>query len=57
MMLGLARQGKPIRVVNDQVLTPTSTADVAAAVRQLVATDAYGLYPLTGDNIVDKISP
>jgi len=47
MMLGLARQGKPIRVVNDQVLTPTSTADVAAAVRRLAATDAYGLYHLT----------
>jgi dTDP-4-dehydrorhamnose reductase len=47
MMIGLARQGKPIRVVDDQVLTPTSTMDVAAAVRQVVATDAYGLYHLT----------
>ena len=32
-MIGLARQGKPIRVVNDQVLTPTSTMDIARAVR------------------------
>ncbi len=47
MMIGLARQGKPIRVVNDQVLTPTSTMDAAAAVRQVTATDAYGLYHLT----------
>ena len=46
-MLSLARQGKPIRVVNDQVLTPTSTKDVAAAVRKLVTTDRYGLYHLT----------
>jgi dTDP-4-dehydrorhamnose reductase len=46
-MIGLARQGKPIRVVDDQVLTPTSTMDVAAAVRQVVASDAYGLYHLT----------
>lgn len=47
MMIGLARQGKPIRVVNDQVLTPTSTMDVARAVRSMVGTDCYGLYHLT----------
>ena len=47
MMLGLARQGKPIRVVDDQILTPTSTVDVAAAVRKLVKTEHYGLYHLT----------
>ena len=47
MMIGLARRGKPIRVVHDQVLTPTSTMDVAMAVRRLVGTDCYGLYHLT----------
>jgi dTDP-4-dehydrorhamnose reductase len=47
MMIGLARQGKPIRVVDDQVLTPTSTMDVARAVRILAGTDCYGLYHLT----------
>ena len=47
MMIGLARQGKPIRVVNDQVLTPTNTLDIAAAVRRVSATDGYGLYHLT----------
>jgi dTDP-4-dehydrorhamnose reductase len=47
MMIGLARQSKPIRVVNDQVLTPTCTMDVAHAVRRLVNTDCYGLYHLT----------
>jgi dTDP-4-dehydrorhamnose reductase len=46
-MLGLARQGKPLRVVDDQVLTPTSTVDVAAAVRLLTQGDSYGLYHLT----------
>ena len=46
-MIGLARQAKPIRVVNDQVLTPTCTIDVAAAVRQVTQTDCYGLYHLT----------
>lgn len=47
MMINLARQGRPLRVVDDQVLTPTSTADVAAAVRKLVDSDGYGLYHLT----------
>ena len=47
MMIDLARQRKPIRVVNDQILTPTSTMDVVRAVRRLVATEAYGLYHLT----------
>jgi dTDP-4-dehydrorhamnose reductase len=47
LMIDLARQNKPIRVVNDQVLTPTSTVDVARAVRILTATDCYGLYHLT----------
>jgi dTDP-4-dehydrorhamnose reductase len=46
-MIGLARQGKPIRVVNDQVATPTSTRDVARAVRQMIGSEAYGLYHLT----------
>jgi dTDP-4-dehydrorhamnose reductase len=47
LMIGLARQNKPIRVVDDQVLTPTSTTDVARIVRKLVLTDYYGLYHLT----------
>ncbi len=46
-MLNLGKQGKPVRVVNDQVLTPTNTRDLADAVRQLVPTGAYGLYHLT----------
>jgi dTDP-4-dehydrorhamnose reductase len=46
-MIGLARQGKPLRVVDDQVLTPTSTVDVAAAVRLVTQSDSYGLYHLT----------
>jgi len=46
-MIGLARKGVPIRVVNDQVLTPTSTADLATAVRRTVESERYGLYHLT----------
>jgi dTDP-4-dehydrorhamnose reductase len=46
-MLRLAAQGKPIRVVNDQVVTPTYTADLARTVSQLIRTEAYGLYHVT----------
>jgi dTDP-4-dehydrorhamnose reductase len=43
-MLKKAREGAPIRVVNDQVLTPTFTGDLAEVVSRLIQTDAYGLY-------------
>jgi dTDP-4-dehydrorhamnose reductase len=46
-MLRLARAGKPIRVVDDQVLTPTSTVDVARALLQLVPAAPFGIYHLT----------
>jgi dTDP-4-dehydrorhamnose reductase len=46
-MLRLAETGKPIRVVNDQILTPSSASDVAAATLELFRTAPSGLYHLT----------
>jgi len=46
-MLRLAAQGKTIRVVQDQIVTPTSTQDVAVKVAELIRTDHYGLYHMT----------
>lgn len=46
-MLKLARAGKTIRVVNDQILTPTSAADLAAATLDLITRCRPGLYHLT----------
>jgi dTDP-4-dehydrorhamnose reductase len=46
-MLRLARERKPVRVVHDQICTPSFTFDVAGAVSQLVQSDCYGLYHLT----------
>lgn len=46
-MLRLAREKPELRVVSDQVCTPTWTRDVAAATARLLATDAYGLYHAT----------
>jgi dTDP-4-dehydrorhamnose reductase len=46
-VLRRAATGKPVRVVSDQVATPTYTADLARKVRQLIGTEAYGLYHIT----------
>jgi len=43
-MLKKAMAGEAVRVVDDQVLTPTYTADLAEATRKLILTGKYGLY-------------
>ena len=48
-MLKKAGEGAPIHVVNDQVLTPTFTGDLAEAVSQIIRTDVYGLYHVTAE--------
>ena len=48
-MLKKASEGTPIRVVDDQVLTPTFTGDLAEAVSQLIRTEAYGLYHVSAE--------
>ena len=47
LMLRLAREGRSIRVVADQVLTPTYTVDLAQAVGRLIRTGRFGLYHVT----------
>jgi dTDP-4-dehydrorhamnose reductase len=46
-MLRLAGQGKAIRVVADQVCTPSYAADVASAAIQLITGNGVGLYHIT----------
>jgi dTDP-4-dehydrorhamnose reductase len=44
-IIRLARAGKPLRVVDDQVMSPTATADVAAAMLRLLTNGAApGIY-------------
>ena len=47
LMLQKARTEPIIRVVDDQVLSPTFTADLAAKVKQLVERDATGVFHVT----------
>ena len=46
-MLKLAEKNDMIKVVNDQIGSPTSTADLAAAACALIGSGEYGLYHAT----------
>lgn len=46
-MLRLATSGQPVSVVNDQILTPSATADVARMMLGLLDTGAAGLFHAT----------
>jgi dTDP-4-dehydrorhamnose reductase len=46
-MIRLAREGDPIFVVHDQILTPTYTRDLSEHVVKLLRGDRYGLYHVT----------
>jgi dTDP-4-dehydrorhamnose reductase len=46
-ILRLAREGKPLRVVNDQIGSPTWARDIADAIRTLVQSRARGTYHYT----------
>lgn len=46
-MLRLAREGKPIRVVRDQVVGPSYTLDLAPKVWRVLARGPHGVYHLT----------
>ncbi len=48
-MLRLAAQGKSLRVVADQVCTPSYTVDVATGTAALLQTGQFGLYHLTNE--------
>jgi len=48
-MLKKAMTGEAIRVVDDQVLTPTYTVDLAEATRNLILTDKFGLYHISSE--------
>ncbi|MEJ0102857.1 MAG: dTDP-4-dehydrorhamnose reductase [Bacteroidota bacterium] len=46
-MLKLAKEKSEVRVVNDEVLTPTPTYWIAKSTAELIKTDAFGLYHMS----------
>jgi dTDP-4-dehydrorhamnose reductase len=49
LMRKLARDGKEIKVVNSEFVTPTSTADLARQIVKLSRCDVFGLYHATAE--------
>jgi dTDP-4-dehydrorhamnose reductase len=47
IMLRLARERSELRVVNDQVFSPTYTKDLAQKIAQLITTEYYGIFHIT----------
>lgn len=46
-MLQMAEEERSLRVVDDQILTPTYTKELASALRELIEKEAFGLYHIT----------
>lgn len=48
-MIELEKEGRRLRVVNDQRVTPTSAAELAERIRELIQTSHYGLFHMTNE--------
>jgi dTDP-4-dehydrorhamnose reductase len=46
-VLKLARERDELRIVDDQVLSPTYTRDLAQKMAQLISTECYGIFHIT----------
>jgi len=46
-MIKLAKEKPEVRVVNDEILTPTATLDIAQNTAALINTEAFGTYHMT----------
>jgi dTDP-4-dehydrorhamnose reductase len=48
-MIKLANEKPEVKVVTDEIVTPTPTTAIAANTLQLISSDAYGLYHMTSE--------
>ena len=53
-ILAAARAGKSLRVVTNEVSSPTSTDDLAAAIAQLIKSERFGTYHLVNEGAVSR---
>lgn len=49
-ILRLSRQREELRIVNDQIGSPTWTVSLSRAIQRLIITGAYGIYHFTDDS-------
>lgn len=49
LMLRLGGEEKPLKVVDDQILTPTYTKELAEHIAKLITTEEYGLFHITNN--------
>lgn len=48
-IMSMANRDEQLKVVDDQKVTPTSTAELAESIVELIDTDDYGLYHMTNE--------
>src|SRR3989338_818820 len=48
-MLRLSKENKEIKVIDDEILTPTYTLDLANQIKDLIKTNPYGIYHVTNE--------
>ena len=53
-ILRLARSGESLRLVTDEVSTPTYAPDLAGAIGRLIETDVYGIFHLTNRGVCSR---
>jgi dTDP-4-dehydrorhamnose reductase len=53
-VLRLAQSDQPLRMVVNEIASPTYVNDLAAAIGQLILTGCYGIYHLTNDGFVSR---
>lgn len=53
-IVSLAKEGKPLSVVTDEVANPTYVPDLAAAIAQLAQTEQFGTYHLVNEGAVSR---
>ncbi len=55
-ILNMAREGTPLRVVTNEISSPTYSVDLAEAIVRLIKTEQYGIYHLVNDGYASRYS-
>ena len=53
-ILRLAGEGKPLRIVTNEIASPTYSIDLVQAIGQLIATECFGIYHLVNEGAISR---